>query len=141
MKTIKFYILSLIIGLTFCNTIFANTCPSVSQLWQGNFNGWRVYVYANDNPQNYRPASGKEIKAITQDTHLFFASSVWNNAGVNPSNANCVYGGSAPDNKGFILFKNESQPSGSNWRLLGTTPYTTLICAANDTSNCPFPNA
>ncbi len=142
MKHIKLFLTIVAACLTFSNSIFADNCPTVIQVWQGVFNGWDVDIW-NRGHNSFRPATTKEITELESDQHIVFGSAYWNNGGKTPMSASCFYAGSIalPLSDQYVLLKSESQPSGGNWQTMGTQPYTTMMCTAvNDVYSCAFPS-
>lgn len=138
-KTILSFFLT---GIILSANVFADNCPSTPQIRQGNLNGWIVYLCSDGSGFNScKPATPKEIKEFENAQIILPSGAYWFGYNIFPANSMCAYGGTLiiKSQDTIQLFKTESKPSGSQWQVLGTKPYT-MYCQLNgDTNNCLYP--
>ncbi len=114
----------------FTHNCLADTCPSPTEIAQGQFNNWVAYVMST-----YPiPATPAQIQAFQTYNNLAFAYALWH-ATLPPLPGVCVY-----TDPGIVLAKNVPQPlvSKGTWQeesRLGQIIYT---CMISDPTKCIF---
>lgn len=116
-----------------CYALATDYCPSSSQIKEGQFNGWEVYISSNGGSSPYQPATPAQIQQLeAAKTKFMFAN--WDNHFISwgVQNAVCIYTGSIAAN--YWISKTEPAPTSPLWNK-STTGYG---CGQYSVKLCPF---